>query len=184
MENSKSKAVEFIYQDTEIHFLLGNEKNVMVNATEMAKLFDKQVESFTRNQGTQNFIKECLKNENSRFLGIEKEEDLYVSKQNSGTYFHRILALKFAGWLDPGFELWVYRKIEEILFGKAKEAGNKISESELKKQEIIRLTKLVRESGDETAIELLNNLEELKTIEKEKKKSMAQFSSQFKMDFN
>ena len=36
------KALEFIYQDVEIHFLLGNDKDVMVNATEMAKAFGKE----------------------------------------------------------------------------------------------------------------------------------------------
>ena len=34
---------------------------------------------------------------------------------------HRILALKFAAWLSPEFELWVYSTIEGILFGKHKE---------------------------------------------------------------
>ena len=40
------KALEFIYQDTEIAFLLGTEKNVMVNATEMAKAFGKRTSDF------------------------------------------------------------------------------------------------------------------------------------------
>jgi hypothetical protein len=184
MEKPESTAVEFIYQDTEIHFLLGNEKNVMVNATEMGNIFGKLSKDFLKNETTKAFIKECLKKENSPFLGIEKEEDLYVSKQKSGTYFHRILALKFAGWLDPSFELWVYSKIEEVLFGKAKAVGNKISEAELKKEKIKKLIKEARESGNETAIAILDSLDELKVIEKEKKKSMAQFSSQFKMEFN
>lgn len=178
-----SKALEFIYQDTQIHFLLGNEKNVMVNATEMAKLFDKQVEPFMRNESTQNFIFECLKSENSRFLGIKNQEDLFVSKQKSGTYFHRILAIKFAAWLDPNFEVWIYSTIDEILFGNAKKVGKKITDAEQKKKDIEKLIQKVRETGDENAIALLDNLEELKVIEKEKKKAMAEFSNQFKMDF-
>ena len=48
----KSKALEFIYQDTQIHFLLGNEKNVMVNATEMAKAFGKEIDNFLRLEST------------------------------------------------------------------------------------------------------------------------------------
>lgn len=31
---------------------------------------------------------------------------------------HRLLALKFAAWLDPVFEVWVYTSIEKLLFGK------------------------------------------------------------------
>ena len=90
----------------------------MVNATEMAKIYDKQVVAFMRNEDTQNFIAECLKSENSHFINISKEEDLYRSAQKSGTYMHRVLALKFAAWLSPRFELWVYSTIEQLLFGK------------------------------------------------------------------
>ena len=31
---------------------------------------------------------------------------------------HRILALKFAAWLNSDFELWVYSTIEQLMFGK------------------------------------------------------------------
>lgn len=175
------EALEFIYQDTEIHFLLGNEKNVMVNATEMAKLFDKQVESFMRNENTQNFISECLKNENSRFLGVEKEEDLFISKQKSGTYFHRILALKFAAWLSPKFELWVFKTIDEIIFGKAKLVGTKISEAEQKKLDIAILIERVKKIGNDDVNSLLLELDGLKQIEREKNRAMRQFASQYKL---
>jgi len=181
MKKSESKAVEFIYQDTEIHFLLGNEKNVMVNATEMAKAFDKKITHFLENDSTKKFIEVCLKSRNSDFLNIKSVDDLYSSKQKTGTYFHRILALKLASWLDPEFELWVYSKIEEVLFGKAKEVGNKISEAELEKEKIKKLIKEARDSGNETAIAILNSFDKLKEIEKEKKKSMTQFSNQYKM---
>ena len=30
---------------------------------------------------------------------------------------HRILALKFAAWLDPSFELWVYCTIDKLIHG-------------------------------------------------------------------
>jgi hypothetical protein len=31
---------------------------------------------------------------------------------------HRVLALKFAAWLNPYFEVWVYSTIENLLFGR------------------------------------------------------------------
>jgi hypothetical protein len=34
---------------------------------------------------------------------------------------HRILALKFAAWLDPYFEVWVYTTIDKIIFGNYRE---------------------------------------------------------------
>ena len=32
-----------------------------------------------------------------------------------GTWAHQKLALKFAAWLNPEFELWVYDRVEELL---------------------------------------------------------------------
>lgn len=117
------QVVQFIYNETNIDFSVNG--NVMVNATQMAKVFNKQVNEFTSNKNTIQFVETCLKNGNSRFLGIEKESDLINSKQKSGTWMHRVLALKFAAWLDPEFELWVYSRIDKILLGsfqKVKEA--------------------------------------------------------------
>lgn len=105
-----------IYNGQPVSFDFTKDRNVMVNATEMAKIFDKKVEAFMRNDSTKAFIQECLKSENSRFLNVENEEDIISSRQKTGTWMHRILALKFAAWLDPAFELWVYTTIDRILF--------------------------------------------------------------------
>lgn len=90
----------------------------MINATEMAKAFDANVGHFLANDGTKNFISACLNNRNSDYLKIVKEEDLVIARQKSGTWMHRVLALKFAAWLSPDFEVWVYSIIEKLLFGK------------------------------------------------------------------
>lgn len=115
------EVVHFIYNDTEVDFLPSGNDNVMVNATQMAKIFGKRVENFTRLDDTRNFINECLKNANKRFLGVESEDDLIDSRQKSGTWMHRILALKFAAWLDPAFELWVFITIDKIIMGHYRE---------------------------------------------------------------
>lgn len=93
------------------------EKNAMVNATQMGKIFGKLPKDFLKNDDTKNFILECLKKENSPFLGVKNEADLVDSKQKSGTWMHRVLALKFAAWLNPAFDLWVFLTIEELIFG-------------------------------------------------------------------
>jgi len=129
------KLLDFIYNDTTISFeQIGND-DVMVNATEMAKAFpNKRINDFVSNQQTSDFIKVFLeinngnsrfiedsKSENSRFFGIETEADLIISKQKSGTWMHRILALKFAAWLDPQFEVWVWKTIDTIILGHYKD---------------------------------------------------------------
>jgi hypothetical protein len=106
------------YKGNVIEFSFDREKgNMMVNATEMAEIFGKDVRDFMVLKQTKDFISECLKKENSSFLNVEKETDLIVSIQKSGTWMHRVLALKFAAWLSPAFELWVYSTVENLLFG-------------------------------------------------------------------
>ena len=109
---------QLLKQEFENHFVdfeLTND-NLMVNATQMAKIFGKLPKDFLKNDDTKLFLNECLKKENSPFLIVEKEEDLVISTQKSGTWMHRILAIKFAAWLNPKFELWVYVTIDKILY--------------------------------------------------------------------
>ena len=174
MEN-QSKAVEFIFQDTQIHFLLGNEKNVMVNATGMARACGKKVSHFLENDSTKKFIEVCLNSRNSDYLNIKFEEDLYTSKQKSGTYFHRILALKFAAWLDPEFELWIYSKIENILFGNAKVAGERISELSIQEAKMKKMRDEIWKSDNEVAKNLLRGELELKKLKNSKIKAVNVF---------
>jgi len=170
--------VKFVYLNYEIDFDLSKQE-IMVNATEMAKVFGKQVESFTRNESTQNFIKECLKNENSRFLSVENESDLIDSKQKSGTWMHRILALKFTAWLDPAFELWIYVTIDKLINQYFKEQREALVErltakqkKALKKEEIITKYSDIPEIKEYFALE---------DLEKDaKKKQMAAVRDQVK----
>lgn len=111
------KVLDFIYNGTTISFEPTGSDNVMVNATEMGKVFNETVEHFTRLDSTKKFIETCLKNPYMGYLNIENEEDLIVSRQKSGTWMHRILALKFAAWLDPAFELWVWMTVDSIILG-------------------------------------------------------------------
>lgn len=116
--SDKSKTLEFIYQDTQIHFLVNPlDKNVMINATEMAKLFNKDVRVFLKTDHAKAFIEELLMTP----FGINKTllnlEEILITNKKAGTWMHRMLALKFAAWLDVKFELWVYNVIDNILFG-------------------------------------------------------------------
>lgn len=124
-------------------------KNVMVNATQMAKIFGKLVGHFLENESTEKFISACLNNRNSDYLMVKKREDLIDSKQKNGTWMHRILALKFAAWLDPDFEVWVYRTIEEILFGELTETENSIERTVALQQEKRKLAIKQGKTGED-----------------------------------
>lgn len=127
-QSNHLEVLDYTFNGEAVHFQLFGD-NIMVNATEMGKIFGKEVFDFMKNDNTKTFILECLKTENSRFLGVEKEEDLYSSKQKSGTWMHRVLALKFAAWLDPSFELWVFVTIDHILFGHLRKVEALLKES-------------------------------------------------------
>ncbi len=139
----------YSFQQKEITFEL-HEQNVMVNATQMAKIFGKEVTHFLENDGTERFMNACLNTRNSEYLGVEKREDLVYGKQKSGTWMHRILALKFAGWLNPDFEVWVYSTIDGILFDHFRRMEESLKQSAKRK---IRI--------DELDIALLQNPEYL-----------------------
>ena len=125
----------FEFNGQQVEFDL-NSANIMVNATEMAKIYNARMSDFFANESTKRFISACLNNGNSRYLGLTKEEDLYVSKQRSGTWMHRVLALKFAAWLDPEFELWVYITIDKIMFGTTRTDLKEKAAAELRRKEL------------------------------------------------
>jgi hypothetical protein len=138
-----------VFQENPISFNLGKDKSVMINATEMAKVFNKLVKDFMSNDGTKKFIEECLKKDNSPFLNINSEEDLYVSRQKSGTWMHRILALKFAAWLSPAFELWIYSTIDSLLFGKYVEREKSFERTLLLQKERDELKYKTEKTGED-----------------------------------
>lgn len=138
------EVVQFIYNGTEVDFLPTGNDNLMVNATQMAKIFGKDLFQFTKSEGTKSFISSCLKPANAGFLRIKSEMDIIDSKQKSGTWMHRVLALKFASWLDPDFELWVFTTIDKIILGHYREQKEATAEKlraekevEIKRQELL-----------------------------------------------
>ena len=102
---------EFKFNESVVNFEIDN-KNVMVNATEMAKVYGKNPVDFLKTEQTILFINECCKDENYyELLGIKnkvQDENIHLELRkksflnvvhggrNNGTWMHRILALKFA----------------------------------------------------------------------------------------
>lgn len=127
-----------MFEENPISFSFGKDTNMMVNATEMAKAFGKRVNDFMSNDHTIAFVNEALNCGNSRYLKVSSQSDLYYSNNKTGTWMHRVLALKFAAWLSPAFELWVYATIEGLLFGSHVE----------REQSLRRTIALQREQGE------------------------------------
>lgn len=176
-----TEIVHFIYNDQPIDFLQNGNENVMVNATQMAKIFGKDVFQFTRIDDTKRFISECLKPQNCGLLSLKNESDLIDSRQKSGTWMHRVLALKFAAWLDSAFELWVFSTIDQIILGhyrdlKEATAEKLLAEKELKRKKTELLSK-IPELAEIFELEL-----KISEAEKRKIKAMKEAVSQLKLD--
>ena len=69
---------------------------------------------------------------------------------------HRILALKFAAWLNPAFEVWVYSTIEQLLFGEAAERGKKLTRKAEIKAERKRLQEKLEQNEDFRRLQEIN----------------------------
>jgi hypothetical protein len=162
------QVVQFIYNETNIDFSVNG--NVMVNATQMAKVFGKDLYQFTKSDNTKRFIDTCLKPANAGLLSVTNEADLIKSKQKSGTWMHRVLALKFAAWLDPEFELWVYSTIDKILLGSFQKVKEAMIEQVEAKNRMDKKRKELIEKSPEIAEFFA---EELKMTQAERKRAKA-----------
>lgn len=149
----------FKFNEYEITFE-SKDLNVMINATQMAKAFGKRIDFFLKSEHAKEFIKVL---ELTPFGGRSeplKRDEIIKTQNGVSTYFHKILALKFASWLDPKFELWVYTAIEHLLFGHYEGVDNSLRESAKRKKEIDVLRKELYDS------ETYKNLEKLEWEEK------------------
>jgi len=139
--------------------------NVMVNATEMAKTFGKEVSGFLKTEQTENFIKAFCQTEDIPFENefSAKGKLIKIVKGHhsvNGTWMHRTVALKFAAWLDPFFEVWVFKTIEEILYSYSKELDESIARTVLIQMELDKMEKKPDKSGEdfEEYIKLKNQM--------------------------
>ena len=93
--------------------------NEMVNATDILKAFKgKEIGGFLRNQKTKNFVKAFESDMQNRissdFQAIKIVKGNYKGIKQ-GTWMHRIVAYKFAAWLSPEFEVFIYKIFDNHL---------------------------------------------------------------------
>lgn len=111
----------FSYKGSNVTF--SNENGMWVNATEMAKPFDKFPYDWLRLQSSKDFLSALvsIRGFNYEDGGINYEESSQFIKtiegRNGGTWFHEDVAIEFARWLSPLFAIWCNDRIKEILTG-------------------------------------------------------------------
>ncbi|OOF39973.1 hypothetical protein BKK47_05410 [Rodentibacter mrazii] len=98
------------YNGTQVFF----QDDAYLNATAIAKHFNKLPNEWLRLDSTQEYIDLLCKN-----LNTEKSRILKTTRGVSGgTWLHRRLAVPFARWLNVEFAIWCDEQIEKILIDK------------------------------------------------------------------
>jgi hypothetical protein len=83
----------------------------MVNATDMIKAFpNKRMSDFSNSQQTKDFIDALEKKLNTGNPVFKSKPGRY-----GGTWMHKLLAYKFAAWLNPEFEIFVYSVFDKFI---------------------------------------------------------------------
>lgn len=171
------------FQKHQIAFDINADESVMVNATEMAKIFDKDVYDFIRLDRTRAYIDAYCQTGISRFGNEFSPEGKLIKivrgGEHNGTWMERSVALKFAAWLDPLFEVWVYKTIDQVIFGEYVQLRTKLKETAGRKVRIEQLKKeLATDPNADKRIQELLQLEE--TERKETKNRFSQLGKQIK----
>lgn len=104
--------INYDYKGSKISFI--SDKNVMANATQMAKPFGKRPNDYLSLPTTNKLIKAITKKS-----GIS-ENQIVTTKAGTpqfggGTWMHEDLALDFAQWLSVDFRLWCNDRIKELM---------------------------------------------------------------------
>lgn len=98
------------YNGSSVSFAKGD--SVMVNATEMAKTFNKRPIDWLQNKQTEEFLNELAKVRKSTLADLVQ---VTRGGDNPGTWMHEDVALEFARWLSPAFAIWCNDHIKELL---------------------------------------------------------------------
>ncbi len=134
--------IEFSFNEKIVEFDISG-ADVMVNATEMARIFGKRPIDFLKQEGTKAFLDELkssileFRSDSASLLNagndVFADEMIVRSDRGRGadggvTWMHRQLAIKFAAWLDPKFEVWIYRTIDQLLFEHTRKTTDELKE--------------------------------------------------------
>ena len=84
----------------------------MVNATEMAKPFNKVTKDWLKTAQTKEYLDILSK---GRKIPLTDLVQVTKGGANPGTWFHEDVALEFARWLSPQFAIWCNDRIKELI---------------------------------------------------------------------
>ncbi|EJF07233.1 KilA-N domain-containing protein [Thiovulum sp. ES] len=142
----------------EIEVIFENSSSLYINATQIAKYFNKLPADWLRLKDTKSYMKAINRYGNSH--NENPNDKLVVVKQGGnaqeqGTWIHKKLIIAFARWLDPHFAVWCDEVIEEIL-----QTGSYSLQNEVLEIESFSLSEMLSET--ETALKIVDLVEKEK----------------------
>jgi KilA-N domain len=91
-----------------------------INATAIAKQFNKQPKEWLRLSSTLEYIEQFIEFQRCENNTFDKNQLVIIKKgspeNGGGTWLHPKLAIPFSRWLDTRFAIWCDLQIEKILF--------------------------------------------------------------------
>lgn len=172
LNNSQNQI--FQYNGSPITFKKGN--SVMVNATEMAKAFNKRVPEWTRLQSSKEFLDNLWSLRNGCDPVVQKmhyhieqvddnglnhilksfDRDLHlivtsIGGKLQGTWMHEDVALEFARWLSPAFAIWCNDRIKELLLNGSTKLSNDSGNTETLHEALSKIESLTSQLEESRA---------------------------------
>ena len=95
---------------------------------------------------------------------------------------HRVLALKFAAWLDPKFEVWVFSTIDRILLGHYRELKEATIEK-IKAQQELEEKKAALLKEHPEAAEIFDIQTRIQQADRKRYKAIKASTNQMRLDF-
>lgn len=95
-----------------------------VSATHLAEVFAARVDNFMRLDATKRYIatleRYLARRLNSLTSEVVSKVDVFqtIEGRRGGTWFHPLLAVEFARWLDPEFSIWCNEIVLEVMGGR------------------------------------------------------------------
>ena len=109
---SESSLTTFVYEGNPVSFKM-IDKEVFINATEMAKRFGKRANDWLNLSSTRSFLEVCS---STRKNGTSVVQTVMGSPETGGgTWLQEIMAIEFARWLNPIFSIWCNTHIRDLL---------------------------------------------------------------------
>ncbi len=143
------KIISREYNKLTIDFSFFNDDNLYINATKVAKEFNKLPADWLKTKETKAYL-EAFSRYDLYHNGIHNGDFIVVRQggipQEQGTWIHRKLIIAFARWLSPDFAVWCDMTIEQLL--QTPEIAHKPIQNEtfdlnFYSQEIEKMAKLV-----------------------------------------